>query len=620
MSRYLSISFVVLLLVACSVHGPGRSLRLSDAHVAVDTVWQGRVVIDGSVKVAKGATLTILPGTEVAFVRRDADQDGLGDGTLVVEGELVAVGTLNAPVVFRSAEADPQRGDWLEIRVDFSKNVHLRYCEIRDSAYTLHAHFTKGIVEDCTIHNNIDGCRLGEANFIFRNNLFEHNQGKAINFRNATVEVTRNIIRRNGSGIFLFETDRASNIHHNNFYDNLDNIRLGDFFTGEVRVNGNWWGTADPAAIRQSIYDSRVDAEIGTVHILPAPKWVARTGPREESRLQEEWRFETDGFVDASVIEVGGRLLVCSWDGNVAALDMSGKVVWSRTLGDVIDATPAWDGRAIYLQSWGRELFAIDPVDGHDLWRFSYSPSPADDHRQAAVVVIGDLVVLPAWNGTLYGLDATSGLRRWQFDTGGALRAAPAVDTDRIYVPSAGGLLSAVGLDGELLWQYDFGAPLLSTPAVTPAGPLVVSRQGDLVAFDRRGNVRWQKALGEVCFYGSPVVEDGIVYLGTTVGTLWKLQATDGRTIWQQQGFGPIYSTPKLTGNRIASATTTATCRSLAGTAVRSSASSVSMVISRAYRCWSMVRLSSAAATATFTSCAWSIWRWHQKASTEMIG
>ena len=64
------------------------------------------MVIDGSVKVTKNATLTIRPGTEVVFVRRDADGDGLGDGTLIVEGQLMAAGTREAPIVFRSAAAD----------------------------------------------------------------------------------------------------------------------------------------------------------------------------------------------------------------------------------------------------------------------------------------------------------------------------------------------------------------------------------------------------------------------------------------------------------------------------------------------------------------------------------
>ena len=225
---------------------PPEPPALHNAEIMADTLWSGRIVIDGQVKVFKGATLTIAPGSEIAFLRRDVDKDGLGDGTLIVEGSLRALGTPAQPIRFRSAAAAPQPGDWLEIRVDFSKEAQLRYCEIRDSAHALHAHFTKAIVEDSHIHHNIDGSRLGQGNFIFRRNLIEANEGKGINFRNSTIDIVDNIIRHNSAGIFLFETDRSPTIEHNNIYANTDNLRLGDFFHRDLQLGSNWWGSAVP--------------------------------------------------------------------------------------------------------------------------------------------------------------------------------------------------------------------------------------------------------------------------------------------------------------------------------------------------------------------------------------
>jgi len=538
----------LLLLSACSVTRPVRVLQ--DERILVDTVWEGALVIDGAVHVAKGVTLTIRPGTDIAFVRHDRDADGLGDGTLVVEGRLIAEGTREAPIRFHSAEADPRPGDWLEIRVDFSKEVLLRYCEIRDSAYTLHAHFTRGMMADSHVHNNIDGSRLGETTFIFRNNLIEDNQGKGINFRNATVEIEHNIIRRNGSGIFLFETDRASNIHHNNIYDNGSNIRLGDFFTGKVVTSNNWWGTADGKTISAGIHDRRVDPQIGTVQVQPAKSWVDRCGPRDSFTLHQEWQLPTGGFVDAAVQNIGNRFIVASWDGELRAVDPAGAVIWSVRLGDVIDATPAWDGARLYVQTWGRDVFALDR-NGSILWRFSTSPSPADDHRQAALLPVGNKVLLPAWNGNLYTLDAASGDRIWQYSAGEALRATPAIDVDRIYLAGSGGTLTALSLDGEVLWQAHLDAPLLSTPAVTGNGVVVVSRSGEISFFDRSGRRLWHRNLGELCHYSAPLYHDGDLFVGTSGGSLWKLRAADGLPVWRQKGFGPIYSTPVLVDRRL---------------------------------------------------------------------
>ena len=161
--KYFFSALLPLLLASCTLATPAKTLHLQDSVIAEDTLWSGSIQIDGRVEVLRSATLTIAPGTDIAFVYRDEDRDGLGDGTLVVKGQLVAIGTALQPIRFRSAKSNPQPGDWLEIAVDFSKRAHLRYCEIRDSAYTLHAHFTNGIVEDSHIHHNIDGCRIGQA-------------------------------------------------------------------------------------------------------------------------------------------------------------------------------------------------------------------------------------------------------------------------------------------------------------------------------------------------------------------------------------------------------------------------------------------------------------------------
>ncbi len=549
---FLSGFFLVLGLCACAPTLVNQDVqRYHNHHISSDTVWSGKILIDGEVKVAKGATLTISPGTQIAFVRRDVDVDGLGDAVLAVEGRLMALGTRQQPIRFHSAADNPQPGDWLEIRVDFSQEVHLRYCEIRDSAYTLHAHFTRGVVEDSTIHYNIDGCRLGQARFIFRNNLIEHNQGKGINFRNSTVEAHHNILRFNGSGIFLFENDRDFDIHHNNFYGNLDNLRLGDFYTGDVAVRDNWWGSADQDVARATIYDRSKDPEIGEVMISPAQQWVAATGPRDALWIDPVWDYATAGYVDADLITDGERLYVASWDGDLRAMTRAGEVVWTKALGDSLDATPVLSDGQLFIQSWGREVYALDAATGTVRWRFDYSPSPADDHRQAGLLVVNDLVLVPAWNGTLFALDAKSGEQRWSFSGGQPLRAQPAYDGSNIYLASGDGTFSALSLEGRLQWQKPLDSPLLRAPVVLPQGVAVVSRQGLVVAYDQLGRKTWQSDLDEICYYGAPVYAEGALFVATAGNGLWKLDAKTGEVVWRAELAGPAYATPFINDGRI---------------------------------------------------------------------
>lgn len=530
---------------------PAGPLIYHDLVISEDTQWQGEVIIDGRVEVLRGATLTLLPGTDISFRYLDQDRDGLGDGTLVVKGGLQALGTAERPIRFHSANERPQPGDWLEIAVDFSSGVHLRFCEIRDSAYTLHAHFTSGLVEDCHIHHNIDGCRIGQARFTFRNNLVEQNSGKGINFRNSRLNIHDNLIRDNAAGIFLFENDQAFTITQNNLTDNRHNLRLGDFYFNDVSLRGNWWGTTEPKAISRSIYDHSVDPEIGQVSVEPAKEPIVGAGPRTPFTLRPAWDFTTGGFVDAAPQVASGVALYPSWDGNLYALHADGSLAWKTELGDVIDAAPALTADKVFVQTWKRQVMALRMSDGQQLWSFSYPDSPADDHRQGGLLIAENQLLVPAWNGTLYALEPESGELLWKYSAKGALRASPSRGGERIYLADNAGWLTCLSLRGGLLWEQKLDAAGLTAPQMVDFGVLQLSKSGTLTLFDLSGNLLWQKPLAEECYYAAPVVEHGVIYLATTAARVYALSLETGETLWRQSTAGAVYATPTVQGGRL---------------------------------------------------------------------
>ena len=67
------------------------------------TAEHGPYIVDGTIQVLPGATLTMEPGVLVRFKK---------DAKLVVHGTLVIKGEASNPVVLTSAEAEPSRGDW----------------------------------------------------------------------------------------------------------------------------------------------------------------------------------------------------------------------------------------------------------------------------------------------------------------------------------------------------------------------------------------------------------------------------------------------------------------------------------------------------------------------------
>ncbi len=541
---------LLFLLAGCSLTpvAAQKTLLQGNTLLTVDTRWQGQVVIDGEVTVAHGVTLRLAPGTSVRFVRRDADRDGLGDATIIVKGSLVAIGTELQPIRFMSAEANSAAGDWLEIRSDFARRLRFDWCEFRDSAYTLHAHFTRGYLRNSHIHHNIDGSRLGRSRFLLKNNLIENNSGKGINFRDSEITLTDNIIRDNRVGLFLFEKPGKSVVSRNNIYRNGLNLQLGDFFADDVELAGNWWGSSDPVQISQSIYDQQDDPELGRVTMAPTTDWLFGAGRVRSAQFVPLWRHPTAGFVDSGPASDDGKIFFASWDGLLRAVDSQGKLSWQSDLGDVIDSSLLLAEGQLLVQNWKRQVYVIDQSNGQPRRFFEFPPSPADDHRQAGLALADQLVLLPAWNGTLYAFERKSLTPRWQYDVGLPLRATPLVAEGKIYQPSGNGTLSVLDGMGNLLWEKTFAAPLLSSPVLLPVGGIVLlDKKGTLTALSAEGTLLWTRALDQPCFYAAPLVNDGKLFVVTAAGTLWKLDPDTGQTIWIRNLGGSVYATPSNT-------------------------------------------------------------------------
>ncbi len=543
---------LTLFLGACALGPQGNMQQTLTDEILLneDTVWQGEVLIDGKVTVATGVRLDIQPGTVVRFVRKDQDRDGLGDATIIVKGSLFARGTEGAPIRFLSAQPEPQPGDWLEIRSDFAKQLEFDWCEFRDSAYTLHAHFTRGHLRNSHLHHNIDGSRLGRSKFLVEHNLIENNSGKGINFRDSAVTLRKNIIRNNRVGVFLFEQPGTSVITANNLYGNGLNLQLGDFFSADISLSGNWWGTRDETEIDRLIHDRTDDPEIGRVLVNPAADWVEEAGARRQVKLELLWQISTEGFVDATPLPVGEQVLFASWDGNLRAVSASGVLQWQADTGDVIDAGMAV-GDKLYGQNWSRQLYAADLKTGETELLFSYPESPADDHRQGGVVLTPELILLPAWNGTLYALSRETHQLLWQVDVGQPLRSYPLVMAGRIYTASGNGKLSALDFAGNILWQLQLSAPLLAAPISLGEDLLLLDKEGNLERIDAEGKKVWRYALQQTCFYAAPAGDADDLFVGTAAGELWKFEAASGDLVWRRKLGAATYATPTLSAQLV---------------------------------------------------------------------
>lgn len=251
----------------------GIPLTLGDTVIDTETVWRGEVRIDGVVTVKKTGRLVVEPGTRVIFAPRDIDGDGIGDAELLVEGALVAIGTPEAPIVFTSGAAKPQRSDWKYVYLDFAREAIINHAVFEYAFSGLQVHFCKAAVTNSVFRYNVDGLRFSTVNLLAAGNRMHDNvHGLRYEERRSEVLLHHNDIRDNDIGLFVVtrSEDRAR-IEHNNITGNRQyNVKLGLQQPHDVTLPRNWWGTVDAALIEQTFFDHRADDSLGQVS-APAP-------------------------------------------------------------------------------------------------------------------------------------------------------------------------------------------------------------------------------------------------------------------------------------------------------------------------------------------------------------
>ncbi|GAB4267006.1 MAG: hypothetical protein Kow0029_01190 [Candidatus Rifleibacteriota bacterium] len=163
-------------------------------------VSESPYLIQGDIRIRGGVTLTIEPGVEVKFTRKDSlpDPNGATMTELIVQGSLMAVGNETNKIVFTSAESFPTKANWGGIKFQATTEAGniLRFSTIMFADQGITSEGATPSIENCEFglcgiginiglstalnirFNTIRDCDIGlvSANSNIRNNLFIDNQ------------------------------------------------------------------------------------------------------------------------------------------------------------------------------------------------------------------------------------------------------------------------------------------------------------------------------------------------------------------------------------------------------------------------------------------------------------
>ncbi len=273
----------------------------------------------------------------------------------------------------------------------------------------------------------------------------------------------------------------------------------------------------------------------------------------------------------SSPVVVNGTVYFGSGDGNLYALDAgSGELRWKFQTGDVVHASPAYDSGTLYVGSWDSYLYAVDAETGREKWRFHGGEDPMIHNQvgfQSSPMVSGGVVYTGCRDSNVYAIDAATGKEKWRFynemswvnttpaaakgkilfatsdsslfhmvdaETGkkdvkqqlkAYVFASPSVAGDVVYLGVLNGSLEARDLaTGELLWEFQTDASKENRKWVLTSerkfnGPMVVHtnwREEGTSALDVQSTVG--------SFFSSPLIANGVVYVGSADGSLYALQ------------------------------------------------------------------------------------------------
>jgi parallel beta-helix repeat protein len=225
-------------------HGSAEQASIGGTAVTIteDTIWSGRVNIQGAVAVSPQTTLTISPGTIVEFGRSPVRNSA---SVLLVHGRLVAQGTKDQPIRFTSDSGD-SAATWRGIvfLASEKKNV-LDNCEIEaaetavDAAYSTvtvkNSRFSKCrtalLAQDCLVHvsgvvasdcefgislrdseaevvdgslsSNRKGIVVQRTSLYLSDSKISGNKADGLSAEGSRLTVVGNAISRNGSGLTL---------------------------------------------------------------------------------------------------------------------------------------------------------------------------------------------------------------------------------------------------------------------------------------------------------------------------------------------------------------------------------------------------------------------------------
>ena len=290
--------------------------------------------------------------------------------------------------------------------------------------------------------------------------------------------------------------------------------------------------------------------------------------PPAAQTMPDAWDVYT-----SSPAVVDGKVYFGSGDGNVYAVDAkSGVLQWKFATGNVVHASPAVAGGVVFIGSFDGNLYALDAATGQQKWMFAGGQDDATHNQvgfQSSPAVVDGIVYVGCRDAHVYAIDAATGRKKWDYPTSKSwVNGTPAVRDGRVYVGTSDSsrFMALDARTGRLAFNFDAKSYVFSSAALAGELAYFGSHNGKLHAVNAKtGQQAWEFQtegsktdpchlsecrrqpepggvrarirrfpghvrrflplhVGIGAIMGSPVVDQGVLYVGSMDGNLYALR------------------------------------------------------------------------------------------------
>jgi outer membrane protein assembly factor BamB len=194
------------------------------------------------------------------------------------------------------------------------------------------------------------------------------------------------------------------------------------------------------------------------------------------------WKHTIGDQIRCSPTVVEGRAFLAGCDGKLHIIDLeTGEAKAEVEIDAPTGSTPGVGGTRVFFGTEGSSFFGIDWKEAKIVWQFK---SPRNMPFRSSAAVTDEAIIFGGRDKQVYALDPADGHELWKFATRARVDSSPVVVGSRALVGSSDGRLYALDRkSGEKVWEYQAGGDFTASPAVAGDRLVIGNTDGTLYCF-----------------------------------------------------------------------------------------------------------------------------------------